>query len=294
MRFSIVDVFTHEPLGGNPLAVVAGGETLDDRTLRRIAGEFNLSETTFVMAPKHPDADWLLRSFTAPGTEVSAIGHNGLGAWWWLAETGQLKRRPTELYYQDDGDRVLPVEARFDGERLQSIVMSQRKPVFGATIPALDPLAAALALEPSDLRINDLLPQAVSTGVAHFLVPVRTREAVDRANPNSEALRKLLRSVDAEGCYIFSTERGTPTADAYARFFNPTAGISEDPATGSAAGPLACYALKHALSRPGDFTVEQGHHMGRPSRIEVWTDGDDVRISATCVTVAEGDLRAER
>src|SRR2546428_4023619 len=90
LKFFIVDVFTREPLAGNPLALVPDADGLDSETMRRLGREFNQSETTFVLEPTRPDADWRLRFFTPDGTEVYGAGHNALGAWWWLAASGRL------------------------------------------------------------------------------------------------------------------------------------------------------------------------------------------------------------
>ena len=90
LRFYLVDVFAQEPLCGNPLSLVVDAQDLGKETMQRIAREFNQSETTFLLPPTKPQADWRLRSFTPMGTEVFGAGHNALGAWWWLAEAGQL------------------------------------------------------------------------------------------------------------------------------------------------------------------------------------------------------------
>jgi len=126
--------------------------------MRRIAGEFNQSETTFILRPTLAQADWHLRSFTATRTEVAAIGHNGLGVWWWLAETGRLAKRDTATNFQQIGAGVLPVQVRYNGDRLRSIVIEQSEPAFGAVLENLDPLAMGLSLELDDLRVGKLLP----------------------------------------------------------------------------------------------------------------------------------------
>ena len=110
LQFHIVDVFAVEPLTGNPLAIVDGGAELSLDLFQRIAREFNQSETTFVMPPTRPRADWRLRSFTAGGVEVfGAGGHNTLGAWWWLAQAGKLALSGNAtVFHQELGNRVLP------------------------------------------------------------------------------------------------------------------------------------------------------------------------------------------
>ena len=293
LRFSVVDVFTSEPLTGNPLAVVADAQGLDQSTLQSIAREFNQSETTFILPATRPGADWRLRCFTPGGAEVFGAGHNALGAWWWLAEAGRLVLNgPSNAFAQELGQRVLPVEVLAIAGRPTAIGMGQTSPEFGAVCADRAALAAALRLADPDLSIDRLPAQVVSTGAAHLLVSARTRAAVDRARPDGELLASLLRSVGGQGCYLFCLEPIDPTATAYARFFNPTVGIAEDAATGSAAGPLACHLVAAGIVRDGaDVVVEQGHSMARPSRIQVSARGGQVRVFGRGVVVAEGTLR---
>jgi trans-2,3-dihydro-3-hydroxyanthranilate isomerase len=125
-------------------------------------------------------------------------------------------------------------------------------------------------------------------GTAHLLVPVRSREAIKRAQTDAQSLSKQLRSVDGQGCYLFSLDPIDPAAVAHTRFFNPTVGIVEDLATGSAAGPLACYLAKYGRI-PSEATVliEQAYALMRPGHIEVRLRGDEVRIFGAGMTVAE-------
>src|SRR2546423_8712574 len=108
VAFALVDVFADEPLSGNPLAVVPDADGLDEDVLPRIAREFNQAETTFLVMPTAAGADHRLRSFTAGGVEVFGAGHNALGAWWWLAETGRLDR--LGRWHPEIGPAVLPVQ----------------------------------------------------------------------------------------------------------------------------------------------------------------------------------------
>jgi trans-2,3-dihydro-3-hydroxyanthranilate isomerase len=299
LRFYFVDVFAHEPLKGNPLSLVVDAQDLSQEMMQQIAREFNQSETTFLLPPTRPEADWRLRSFTPKGIEVSAIGHNGLGAWWWLAEAGRLALSgPRTVFQQETGEQVLPVEVLAEkgkeGEQWQpaAVGMTQTAPSFGGIHNDLTKLAEALALETTDLAIKGLPAQVVSTGAAHLLVPVRSREAIKRAQPDAHRLFQQLRSVDGEGCYLFSLDPVDPTAVAHTRFFNPTVGIVEDPATGSAAGPLACYLAKYGrIASEATVLIEQGYTLERPGRIEVRLRGDEVRVFGAGVTVAEGVLR---
>ena len=291
--FYLVDVFTSEPFSGNPLAVVANADHLSTEVMQRIAGEFNQTETTFVLKPTNGGADWRLRSFTAVGTEVFGVGHNALGAWWWLAASGHLTLdAPTRTFTQEIDGRVLPVEIRSEGGKVVTVTMAHADPVYGAVVGKISPLAAALDLGDAELSVGRLQAQVVSTGVPHLLVPVRDPGSLGRARPNGETLAAYLRSIGAQGCYLFCLDPLDPEGAAQARFFGPNVGIAEDPATGSAAGPLGAYLVSRKLAteeRP--IIIEQGRQMGRPSRIEVRVIGGGVRVSGTAVVVVEGRLR---
>lgn len=291
--FYLIDVFTTEPFTGNPLAVVSDADDLPTELMQRVAGEFNQTETTFVLRPTRPEADWRLRSFTAPGIEVFGVGHNALGAWWWLATSGRLTLdAPTRTFTQEIDGRALPVEVRSDQGRVIAVSMAQADPVFGAVVGEVSPLAWALDLGDAELSVGRLQAQVVSTGVPHLLVPVRDLGALGRARPKSEPLAAYLRSIGAQGCYLFCLDPLDPDAPAQARFFGPNVGIAEDPATGSAAGPLAAYLVARDLaSERRPVVVEQGRAMGRLSRIEVRVSGGGVRVSGSAVMVVEGRLR---
>lgn len=298
LRFYYIDVFANEPLSGNPLSLVVDAYDLSEETMQRIAREFNQSETTFLLPPDKSEADWRLRSFTPTGVEVGGAGHNALGAWWWLAEAGLLSlSEPQTVFQQEIGELVLPVEVLAEqskeGEqwRPTAIGMKQTAPLFGAIHKDPAALAAALTLETNDLAIEGLPAQVVSTGAGHLLVPLRSRKAVARAQPDMKSLYQQLRTVNSMGCYLFSLDPVDSAATAHTRFFNPTEGIVEDPATGTAAGPLACYLTKYGkIASTATVIIEQGYAMGRPSRIEVRVHGDEVHIFGAGVIAAEGVL----
>ena len=282
LDFALVDVFADEPLAGNPLAVVEGGEALSDDVLARVAREFNQSETTFVL-PSPAGATRRLRSFTAGGAEVTGAGHNSLGAWWWLVDSGRVQAgaRTQEL-----GPDVLDVDVR-DRAGRKVVRLRQAPAALGAIGDLGAELAPALGLAGADL-VRDTAP-VVSTGTPHLLVEASDPAAVDRAGPDAAALAPLLARAGAQGCYLFALTGGAG-ADAYARFFNPTVGLWEDPATGSAACPLAWW-IAHEDGGRSAVAIEQGHAMGRPSRIEVELDGDEVTLVGSAVLVAEGRLQ---
>jgi PhzF family phenazine biosynthesis protein len=286
--FSFVDVFASQPLTGNPLPVIPDADALDEAQMRAVAREFNQSETTFLLRPSLPGATVRLRSFTPAGAEVGGAGHNALGAWVWLEAAGRLDR--DESLTQELAGRVLPVEVIRQAGKPAEVWLDQAPPQFGATVGDRPELAAGLGLAEPDLAAGKPA-QVVSTGAAHLLVPARDRTAVDRAAPDPARLAALLRGAGGEGCYLYSLDPVSAGAVAYARFFNPTVGIAEDPATGSAAGPLAArLAAAGRIPSQATVVIEQGHALGRPSRIQVAVSARRVRVGGSGLVVADGTL----
>ncbi len=290
--FYFVDVFAERPLSGNPLAVVPDAQSLDDATMQQIAAELNQAETTFIFPPRSKSADWRLRSLTAPGHEIFGVGHNSLGAWWWLAESGRLKLSDGSNHFtQEIGHDLLPVDVRYKDGQVVSVVLTQSPPEFARVCEDFFGLAEALGLREADIS-RSLPAQVVSTGAGHLLVPVHTRSAIERAHPDSQRLAKVLKAVGGEGCYIYCLEPVSMSSVAHARFFNPTMGIVEDSATGTAAGPLACQLVKHGIAKDGStMRIEQGYEMKRPSILTVEVHGNVVRLAGRGVRVIEGTLR---
>jgi PhzF family phenazine biosynthesis protein len=284
--FVLIDVFTDVPLAGNPLAVVFGADSLDAERMQAVARKFNLSETTFVLQPRFREATRRLRSFS-PTAEVFGAGHNALGAWWAIVARGDVQVSEGETTLRQElGERVLPVRATYASGRLRRIAMTQASPRVGQDPPSLAALAGALSLDVDALEVEGLQPQVVSTGASHMLIPARALADLARE------LAALAKPLGCEGCYLFSLETREPSAVAHARAFFPGIGIAEDPATGSAAGPLAQYlvARRRAPERAW-LTIEQGDEIQRPSRIEVRVSGDEVEVAGRCAVVADGTLR---
>ncbi|MGG5259970.1 PhzF family phenazine biosynthesis protein [Phycicoccus avicenniae] len=286
VEFFVVDVFAERPLTGNPLTLVPDADDLDVEQMRAVARELKQSETTFVVRPTLPGADVRLRSFTPSGAEVGGVGHHTLGAWLWLAAQGRFG---PGHHHQEVGGSVLPVEVATAADGGVEVVMEQQPPVQGRVLEDVGPLAEALGL-PTSSFASTPRPQVVSTGAGHLLVAVEDAGTVDGARPGAGLLH-VLAGVGGEGCYVWTRDAPDGT-HASARFFNPTMGIGEDPATGTAAGPLAVLLTREGLVAPGtEVVVEQGRAIGRPSRLRVRVDGERVRLVGSGLVVGEGRLR---
>ncbi len=265
LRYQVVDVFTEVPLEGNPLAVFYEGKILEDVTMQRIARELNLSETAFLLPTTHPDCAARARIFT-PAREMRFAGHPTLGAAYVARERGIVPRERAAFALEEG---VGPVAVRVGG----GLLWLSTPPI--ERVGECDRTACARAL---DLREWDLLadvpPQVYTAGNPMLFIPVTDREIVDRASVDSTAFRALEEEIgEPIGLFVFTP---TPTG-AYSRMFAPELGIIEDPATGSATGPLAAYMMEHGLCAVADgtsFVSEQGAKMGRRSLLHVQVRGE--------------------
>jgi trans-2,3-dihydro-3-hydroxyanthranilate isomerase len=283
--YAVVDVFADRPLTGNPLAVVTHADDLDEERMAAIAVEFNLSETTFVSRPTLAGADHRLRSFTPGGDEVSGAGHNALGAWWWLATTGAAEAPRAN---QELGGRVLPVHIEATDGGI-TIGLDQGPVDLAAARVDADGLREALTGQ-APVRLDTLLPLVTgSVGSPHLLVALASPNDVDAVDPDGPALARVLAAAGAQGCYVYSLVTEDFDHDAYCRFFNPTVGIAEDPATGSAAGPLAAHLHRLELAGPR-VRLLQGRAMGRPSLLNIDVALDGTRLTGRCALAATGVL----
>lgn len=285
-KAGIIDVFGEFPLSGNPLAVVEDADSLTDSQMQAISREFNQAETTFLL--RSNSADWKLRSFTAAGAEVFGAGHNALGAWLWLAYRGRLGQLDTTTKFrQEIGTDILPITLERRGLGIHGR-MKQAPLKLLRILDDTHSLAAALGIGEGEL-LHTPAPRVADTGGNHLLVRVIDRSAVDRVRPQHDQLLPVLKGVGAEGCYVFAYDTENP-GYAYARFFNPTVGLWEDAATGTAAGPLCGYLGAAGLLGPErTLRVEQGVLMGRRSILEVSLTPDP-ELSGSGVVVLEGEI----
>src|SRR6267143_1082168 len=309
-NFIQLDVFTDRAFCGNPLAVFPQAEGLTDERMQQIAREMNLSETVFVLPSEKEEVLRRLRIFT-PTSELPFAGHPIVGTWNCLAREGIVPLpeggNGWSRIKHEVGIGVLPVDIEFkDGEPVR-VVMTQGKFEIRAEIDdgqEQAEIARALGLATEDL--DETLPiQAVSTGNTMLLVPVRSLADLGNCKVNLPMLEEIYEGNSAfgggTGCYAFTRETiEIGEARAHARFFVGQ-NIGEDPATGSAAGPLGGYLVYHDATRVDPvegvykFVIEQGDFINRPSRIGLEVKGErgkveEVCVSGTSVVVARGVL----
>ncbi len=301
ISFEQVDVFADRPFAGNPLCVVPDAAGLSARQMQAIAQEMNLSETTFVLPPTDSQATYWMRIFT-PAREIPFAGHPSVGTAYVLARAGRFPlQEPVTRIFQQVGIGTLPLDIEVTDGRPGRVVMTQGKPVFGGAARDVTPLAEALGLDPFSLARSPLPVQVVSTGLEHLMVALPDREVLGAIRVNPTALGHLLREAGALGCYVFALAGAKEEVLVRSRMFAPGAGVPEDPATGSAAGPLGAYLAVHGIL-PRDresFVIEQGVEMGRPSRIWVEVTRDaagmptGIRVGGSTVPVIAGSIQLE-
>lgn len=276
LRYVVADVFTDRPLTGNQLAVFTDGRDLDDETMQALAREMNFSETVFVVPPTVDDADVRIRIFT-PSVELPFAGHPTLGSAFVLG--GPLQRVVIRL---ETLGGVVPVELQRDGPRIVFGWMEQPIPVWEAAANA-DAILAALGVGGSGLPV-----ERYDLGPGHVYIELGSAEEVAALLPDVGALGRAT----SDGVNTFARANGHWKT----RMFAPGAGVTEDPATGSAAGPLAVHLMRHGRIAFGEqIEISQGAEIDRPSTLYARVEGEGDRIEkvlvgGSAVVVARGEF----
>jgi trans-2,3-dihydro-3-hydroxyanthranilate isomerase len=276
-RYVLVDVFTDVPLEGNALAIFTDAREIPEEQLQPLARELNLSETVFVYLPEG-DGHARIRIFT-PAAEVPFAGHPTLGTAFVLAGPLQLLEIRLET-----GAGVVPVRLEREGPRIVFGWMSQPLPtieVFGEQEEVL----AALGVERSELPV-----ELYDNGIQHLFVTLPSEDAVAALRPDLGALARF------DAVLGFNVLAGSG-ARWKTRMFAPGGGVPEDPATGSAAGPLALHLARHGRIAFGDeIQIAQGAEIGRPSTLHARVEGtaervESVQVGGSAVVVARGEFK---
>lgn len=295
-RFVTLDVFTTRPHAGNPLAVVLDSEGLDSAAMQAIAREFNLSETVFVAPPANPAHRAAVRIFT-PGQELPFAGHPTVGTAVLLALRDAAEGRAADRLVLEEKVGLVPCVVALGNARSARAIFTLPKLPEQVAQPIADAaLAEALGLEVADLGFDGHRPGAFSAGVSYTMVPVAGREAIAKARVAGPFERTMAAAPNGNA-FVYCRQTEEAGHHYHARMFWPEAGVTEDPATGSAVAAFAGAIM--AFDRPGDgthrFVIEQGYEMGRPSQIELTlTVAGGALASATiggaAVVMSEGAL----
>ena len=291
-RFITADVFTDQPFGGNPVAVLPDAQGLTTDQMQRLAREFNLSETVFVLPPNDPSNDRRVRIFV-PTHEIPFAGHPTIGTAIILASLGSFEAAGDEagiVFEMEAG--LVPVTICFDDSRpVSATLTAPKRPVIGEA-PSREQMAALLSLGPEDIVETG----AASTGNPFLLAKVRDRQVLSRSRIDMSVLHEIGGDLFAKEPLVF-TEDAPDGFDYQARMYAPLSGIPEDPATGSAAASLAGWLGVHDPRQDGTIkrVIAQGFEMGRPSRLEIEIDKQGgevtaVRVTGSAVLISEGNI----
>jgi PhzF family phenazine biosynthesis protein len=286
-RYLVVDVFTARPLLGNPVAVVLDAEGLDTAAMQAIARWTNLSETTFVLPPSAPEADYQLRIFT-PGSELPFAGHPTLGSAHAILESRRITPRQGDRLIQQCGVGLidLTIEERGGARQLS----------FGLPDPKIEPLHPADVMELERILgcsgVIRTEPATVNVGPIWVVVHLGDAKSVLGLQPDLAKLSQFELRLGITGVTVFGAY-ASGAAAIEVRSFAPSCGVNEDPVCGSGNGSVAAFQWIRGLLPPGgcDYVASQGRRVDRDGRVHV-TVGENgrVRIGGSCVTCVEGTL----
>jgi trans-2,3-dihydro-3-hydroxyanthranilate isomerase len=300
LNYTLVDVFTTSPFSGNQLAVFQGDSALNPDTMQMIARELNLSETVFIQPPSDPNKEKRLRIFT-PQVELPMAGHPTIGAAYVLADKGKIETMEGQnewIFEEGIGD--VPVTVQKYHDRILKVEMEQPLPVFGEKYLETEIAAQLLSLSIEDL--DPTLPiQTVSSGVPFLFIPVCSLSSIKKINFRTDVWERYFsNNPNTKHIFTFTTETEESQSTVHSRMFAPAMGISEDPATGAASGPLGAYLVKHGVISPTDnetyfIRSEQGIEMGRPSYIDITIKKEDseikeVKIGGKSIIIGSGQI----
>jgi trans-2,3-dihydro-3-hydroxyanthranilate isomerase len=275
-RYVVIDVFTDTALQGNQLAVFTDARDLTSEEMQALAREMSFSETTFVLPATVDGADARIRIFT-PSNELPFAGHPTLGAAFVLG--APLQRIVIRL---ETGSGIVPVELQREGPRIVFGWMEQPLPLWEPVANADEILAAVGA------RTSGLPVERYELGPGHVFLELSSPQEVAALRPDFAMVVRV--TPDGVNCFARDGTRWK------LRMFAPSDGVPEDPATGSAAGPLAVHLARHGrISFGEEIEISQGAEVGRPSTLYAVAEGsadrlERVRVGGAAVTVARGEF----
>lgn len=281
-EFVFADVFTSNPFEGNQLAVFLDGQGLAAEQMQTLARAINFSETTFLFPSPNAAAGFHVRIFT-PWQELPFAGHPIVGTAYVIAARQMMEvQEPRTTIRLLTGVGVIPVDLAIDNGSIGEVWMTQLVPKILTIDADAAQLADALGVTVRDLAVDRLPLEVHDNGIPVLIVPMASLEASRKLAPNSRSLAAFADKAGALTVLTFSSETVLPGSHAHTRVFAPQAGVSEDPATGSANGPLGVYLVRHGLVTREAVTrmqSEQGMEIKRPSIlfIEVESDGEAIR-----------------
>ncbi|MBF4517131.1 PhzF family phenazine biosynthesis protein [Flavobacterium sp. ANB] len=292
LEYYVLDVFSTKSYKGNPLSVVFTDGNLKLEIYQDISKEFGYSETSFVYYSTREKA-LMVRSFTPTGIEIDGAGHNLLGA-----VCGALLKGIPIFDEQNESEpfvimkhSAIPLTVNFDPVTFYPVVqMHQKSAIIKQEIPTYR-IAVALGLKIEDLDVNAFVPTIVKTEVAHTMVPIKNSQILNSCIPDNQLLIEISKEYKFEGFYCFTIADEDQEHIVETRFFNPIIGINEDPATGTAAGPLIGFLTQKKFTKSDkEYKILQGVKLKQPSLIEVMNREEDILVGGTSIITMKGEL----
>lgn len=294
MKLYIADAFTKEVFGGNPAGVVIlgeGNDFPDDETMRKTAAELRYSETAFIKFLSEPDADGTYSAFNVryftPAAEVDLCGHATIASFSCLRDAGLVKPGTTVLNKTLAGDLDIII-----GE--ESILMDVAPGECVGVIDeeeTLKELYGVLGIKYEDNLpiLESLKPEIISTGLPDIMLPVASKEELNKMAPDFAAVTELTRRIDVVSIHPFAL--GEDDVTAYCRDFAPLYDIDEEAATGTANGSLTYYLQENeVIPAAAKCLFVQGEAMGRPSEIRSVCDGPSIKVGGSAAILVEGEI----
>ncbi|GED62811.1 PhzF family phenazine biosynthesis protein [Lysinibacillus sp. FSL M8-0216] len=293
IEFFYVDAFTTETFGGNPAGVIPNAENLTDEDMQKIANELNLSETAFLLPTSNANANYKIRYFT-PTKEVDFCGHATLGTAWLMATKYNWMDKDDKIVFESNIG-LIPVKWLMENNQLTRVSMTQVRPQVKSIDISPAVVADLVGIHETDL--DDRFPiKIANTGVPHLMVPVKTRQAIDQAEPNLNELKKMNNDFNISTTHLFTFDTNGQF-DIYTRDFCPNIGIDEDPVTGAANGALGGYLyLENILAQQErhQLMIGQGHTINRPGILYVTITPDAenavIEVAGAAVVSIEGKI----
>ncbi|WP_336634597.1 PhzF family phenazine biosynthesis protein [Lysinibacillus fusiformis] len=293
IEFFYVDAFTTETFGGNPAGVIPNAENLTDEDMQKIANELNLSETAFLVPTSNANANYKIRYFT-PTKEVDFCGHATLGTAWLMATKYNWMDKDDKIVFESNIG-LIPVKWLMENNQLTRVSMTQVRPQVKSI--DISPAVVANLVGIHETDIDDSYPiKIANTGVPHLMVPVKTRQAIDQAEPKLNELKKMNNDFNISTTHLFTFDTNGQF-DIYTRDFCPNIGIDEDPVTGAANGALGGYLyLENILAQQErhQLMIGQGHTINRPGILYVTITPDAenaiIEVAGAAVVSIEGKI----
>jgi trans-2,3-dihydro-3-hydroxyanthranilate isomerase len=270
--------------------------------MQSIAKEFNLSETTFVLPPEDKGNNYRVRIFT-PAIELPMAGHPTIGTTYVLARERMVEQSLSGIttVNLEEGVGTIPVRIEWQDGAAAFIEMSQPLPTFSARFEDVDLIAEILSLDPQAITDTGLPIEVGSCGVPFLFIPLRDLKAVRGIRLRLDLWEGKLKGTKAQNMFVFTKETEIAGSTVHSRMFAPGSGILEDPATGSASGPLGAYLVRHKVfPSVSEFVSEQGLELGRASFIKIRIDQNTrgeisgVYVGGQCHFMGEGQLQIDR